>query len=94
MGQVPLEFGFEPRSPKYGPFSVLGLFDTNCAQCVPFLASFRLFLRHIVELEGNNELFVTGQSRRPCSVATACLRVAVLTGFRGRFEPKKAVLGH
>ena len=47
-----------------------------------------------MELEGNKGLFVTGESRRTCNVATVCLRLAVLAGFRGRFGPKKAVLGH
>ena len=57
-------------------------------------AIFGPFLGHIVELEGKKVLLVMGQSRRTCSVATTCLRLAVLTGFRGRFGPKKAVLGH
>ena len=35
---MPSEFGFEPRSPKYGVLLVLGLFDTNCEHCGPFLA--------------------------------------------------------
>ena len=26
---MPSGFGFEPRSPTYGPFLVLGLFDTE-----------------------------------------------------------------
>ena len=60
----------------------------------PFLAIFGPFLRHIVELEGMKGLLVTGQLRRTCSVRTVCLRLAVLTGFRGRFGPKMAVLGH
>ena len=47
-----------------------------------------------MELEGKKGLLVTGQLRRTCSVGTVCLRLAVLTGFRGRFGPKKAVLGH
>ena len=47
-----------------------------------------------MELEGKKGLLVTGQLRRTCSVQTVCLRLAVLTGFRGRFGPKKAVLGH
>ena len=59
---MPSQFGFEPRSPRYDPFSVLGLVDTNNAQSGPFLAIFGPFLGHIVELEGNEELFVTGQS--------------------------------
>ena len=47
-----------------------------------------------MELEGKKELFVMGQSRRMRNVATVCLCLAVLTGFRGWFGPKKAVLGH
>ena len=46
-----------------------------------------------MELEGNKGLFVMGMPRRMCSVATVSLRLAVLNGFRGRFGPKKAVLG-
>ena len=45
-------------------------------------------------LEGKNGLFVTRKSRRTWTVATACLRLAVLSGFWGRFGPKKAILGH
>ena len=60
----------------------------------PFLAIFGPFLGHIVELEGNKGLLVTGQSRRMCNVATVSLRLAVLSGFLGRLGPKKAVLGH
>ena len=52
---MPSELGFEPRSPRYGTFLVLGLFDTNNAQSGPFLANFGLFLEHIVELEGKKE---------------------------------------
>ena len=47
-----------------------------------------------MELEGNKELLVTRQSRCTQSVATASLRLAVLSGFRGLLGPKKAVLGH
>ena len=47
-----------------------------------------------MELEGNKEVFVMGQSRRTCNVGTVYLRLAVLSGFRGCFGPKKAVLGH
>ena len=47
-----------------------------------------------MELEGNKGLLVTGQSRRTWSVATVSLPLAILSGFRGRFGPKKAVLGH
>ena len=77
MEYVPSEFGFEPPSPRYDPFSVLGLFDTNCAQSGPFSAIFGLFLGHIVELQGNKGLLVTGQSRRTWSVATVFLRLAI-----------------
>ena len=35
-----------------------------------------------------------GQSRRMWSVAIVSFRLSVLRGFRGRFGPKKAVLGH
>ena len=37
--------------------------DTKCVQSGPFSAIFGPFLGHIVELEGNKGLFVTGQSR-------------------------------
>ena len=58
---MPSESDFEPRSPRYGPFLVLGLSDTNGVQSGPFLAIFGPFLGHIVELEGNKGLLVTGQ---------------------------------
>ena len=74
MEEVPPEIAFEPRSPKYDPFSVLGLVDTSCAQSRPLIG-------HIVELEGNKELFVSGQLRCMYSVATVPLRLAVLSGF-------------
>ena len=47
-----------------------------------------------MELEGNKELLVTGKSRRMCNVAIVSLGLSVVTGYRGRFGPKKAVLGH
>ena len=87
---MPSEFGFEPRSPRYGPFSVSGLVDTKCAQSVPFLAIFGPFLGHIVELEGNERLFVTGQSRRMSAVGTVCHRLAVLNGYQGCFGAQNA----
>ena len=59
-----------------------------------FLAIFGLFLGHIVELEGKKGLLFTSQLRHMWSVGTLCLRLAVMTGFWGRFGPKKAVLGH
>ena len=40
---VPSKFGFQPRSPRYGPFLVLGLFVTNNAHLDhfwPFLGRF------------------------------------------------------
>ena len=49
------EFGFEPRTPTYGLFLVLGLFDTT-THIWPFLAIFGPFLGHLVELEGKKEL--------------------------------------
>ena len=91
---MPSESGFEPRSRTYGPCLVLGVFDTNKGHLGHSLAIFGPFLGHIVELEGKKGLLVTGQSWRTSSVATVCLRLAVMTGFRGRFGPKKAVLGH
>ena len=48
---------------------------------------------HIEELEGKNGLLFTGQLRRTWSVATVCLRWAVLSGFRGCCGPKKAISG-
>ena len=47
-----------------------------------------------MELEGKKGLLVTGQSRRTWSVGTVSRRLPVLTRFRGRLGPKKAVLGH
>ena len=67
------------------------------AHCADFGAFWRLFgpvLGHIVELGGNKELLVTVKSSRTWSVASVCLHLAVLTGFRSGFGPKKAVLGH
>ena len=61
---------------------------------MPFLAIFGPFLGHFVELEGNKGLLVTGQSRRTWNVPTVSVHLAVATGFRGCFGPKKAVLGH
>ena len=61
---MPLGVGFEPHSPIYGSFSVVGLVDTNCAHSGPFLAIFGPFLGHIVELECKKGLFVMGRSRR------------------------------
>ena len=61
---MPLEFGFEPRSPRYGTFLVLGVFDTDNAQSRHFLAIFRPFLGYIAELEDSKGLFDTGQSVR------------------------------
>ena len=59
-----------------------------------FWRLFGPFLGHIVELGGNKELLVTVKSSRTWSVASVCLHLAVWTGFRGGFGPKKAVLGH
>ena len=63
MDWVPSELGFESRSPRYGPFLILGLLDTNCAHFGPILAIFGLFFGHIGELEGNKALLVMGQPR-------------------------------
>ena len=91
---MPSDFGFEPRSPRYDLFLVVGLVDTKCAFChLPFLATFELFLGHIVELQGNKGLFVTRKSRRTWIVATVYLRLAVLNGLRCCFGTKKVVLG-
>ena len=86
---MPSEFGFEPRSPRYGPFLVLGLFDTNNAHLSHFWRLFGPFLGHIVELEGKKGLLGMGQSRRTWSVATVSLRLADLNGFSGPFSGKK-----
>ena len=91
MDEVPPDFGFEPRRPRHGPLSVSGLFDTTFR---PFLAIFGPFLGQIVELEGKTWLWFTEKSRRTSNDETVCLHFAVLTGFWGRFGPKKAVLGH
>ena len=58
------------------------------------MALFGPLLGHIVQLDGKKGLLVTGRSRRTWCVGTVCLRLAVLTGFRGRFGPKKAGFGH
>ena len=68
MGYVPSEFGFEPRSPRYGPFLVSGLLDTNNAHSGHFWPFLGRFIGHIVELEGNKRFFVKGRSRRTWSV--------------------------
>ena len=54
-----------------------------------FWRLFGPFLGHIVELGGNKELFVIVKSSRTWSVASVCLHLAVSTGFRGGFGPKK-----
>ena len=90
---MPLEFSFEPRSPRYGPFLVLGRRDKCCAHFGPFLAIFGPFLGSIAELEGKKGLFVTSKSGCTFSVETSFLPLAVLTGFCGCFGPQKAVLG-
>ena len=86
---MPSEFGFEPRSPRYSPFLVLGLFHTNNANSAAFLAIFGPFLAHIMELEGIKGLFVTRikglfvtrKSRHTWSVATVSLHLTILNGF-------------
>ena len=45
-------------------------------------------------MEGNKGMFVKGQSRRACSVATLSFRSSVLSRFQDYFRPKKAFLGH
>ena len=100
---MPSEVGFELHSPRYGLFLVLGLVGTNCAQSRLFLAIFRPFLGHIVELEGKKGLFVTGKSSRTCSVRNRFPSLShfqwvlglfwVFNGSWGCFGPKKAVLG-
>ena len=66
----------------------------HCAYFGAFWRLFGRFLGHIVEFKGTRGLFDTVNSSRTCSVATGSLRFAVLSGFWGRFGPKKAVLGH
>ena len=56
-------------------------------------AVFGPFLGHIMQLEGRKGLLVTGQSRRTWTIAAICLRLAVLTGFWGRFGPKRLFWG-
>ena len=53
---MPPEFRFEPRSPRYGLFLVLGLVDTSCAQSRPFEAIFWPFLGHTMQVHGNKGL--------------------------------------
>ena len=67
---MPSEFGFEPRSPRYGPFLVLGLFDKSGAHSGPFSAIFGPFLGDIVELEDKKGLLVTEQSLCTWGVAS------------------------
>ena len=67
------------------------------AHSADFGAFWRLFgpfLGHIGELKGTRGLFDTVKSSRMWSVATVSLSLVVLSGFWGRFGPKKAVLGH
>ena len=47
-----------------------------------------------MELKGTRGLFDTARSSRRCNVGAVSLRLAVMTGFWGRFGLKKAVLGH
>ena len=47
-----------------------------------------------MELEGKKGLLFTGHLMRTWSAGTVCRGLAVLIVFRGRFGPKKAVLGH
>ena len=91
---MPPELGFQPRSTRYGPFLVSGLFDTNTAHFGPLLATFGPFPGYIVELEGDKGLLVRGQPRSTWTVAIVPLRLSVLTWFRGRFGPERAALGH
>ena len=77
---MPSEFGFEPRTPRYGPFLVLGCWCT-LRSFWGFLALFGPFLGHIVELEGTKGPLVTRKSSRTCSVAAVCLRLAVLNPY-------------
>ena len=93
--RCPWNFGFDPHSPKYGPFSVSGLFDTNSPQSGHFWPLFGPSLGHIVELAGKKGLLVMGQLRRAWSVGSVRLYLAVSSGFWGRFGQKKnAALGH
>ena len=66
----------------------------HCAVFGAFRRLFGPFLGHVVDLRGNKELLVTVKSSRTWNVAAVYLRLAVMTGFRGRFGPKKGVLGH
>ena len=77
------------KSPRYGPFLFSGLFDGNIAHPRHFWPYLGRFLDFIVELGGKKGLYVTRQLRRMWSAATVCLRLAVLSGFWGRFGPKK-----
>ena len=89
---MPSEFGFEPRSPRYGPFLVSGCWCT-LRRFWGFLAIFGPFLGHIVELKGTSGLFDTVKSSRTCSVATVSLCLGVSPGFGGYFGRKMAVFG-
>ena len=78
VGLVPLESRFEPCSPRYSPFLVLGCMQPMCTECGAFGGLFLPFLGHMVEVEGTKGLFDT-------------LLLAVLNGFRRCFGLKMAV---
>ena len=91
---MPSEIGFQPRNPRYGPFLVLAVLDTNNAQ----LGHFWPFLGRLSDISwswrARKDSLFTRQWWRTWIAGNVCLRLAVMTGFRGRFGPKKAVLGH
>ena len=87
---MPSEFGFEPRSPRYGPCLVLGV-GSHCADFGAFWRLFGPFVGYILELEGTRGLFDMVNSSCTCSVATISLGLGVSLGFAGYFGGKMAV---
>ena len=61
---MPSEFGFEQRSPRYGPFLVLGVVTQTAHNLGHFLPFFLPFLGHIVELEGTKGVFDRAKTTR------------------------------
>ena len=91
---MPSDFSFEPRSPRYGPFLVLGQLDTNCTYFGSFLAIFGPFLGHIVELEGNKRALCHKKLKAHVEFMHPFPSFVHFEWVSRLFWPKKAVLGH
>ena len=89
---MPSEFGFGPRSPRYGPCLVSGGWCT-LRRFWGFLDPFGSFLGHIVKFKGTRGLFYTVKSSCTWSAPTVSLRLGVSPGFGGYFGRKMAVFG-